>query len=144
MKHRTLGRICAGGRIFSIDAGASVCEAARVLRDNRIGAVMVIDDARLTGILSERDIVARVVAPGRDPGATRVSEVMTRPVITAGPETDAVDALRTMQENGFRHLPVVGGDGILGMVSLRDFLGAEMAEVQDEISFEDAVAEELW
>lgn len=49
-----------------------------------------------------------------------------------------------MQENGFRHLPVVGADGILGMVSLRDFLGAEMAEVQDEISFEDAVAEELW
>ena len=144
MKQRHLRDIIAGGRVVSIDGAASVVEATRVMTRSRIGALIVVNGRRLEGVFSERDVVNRVVAAGLDPKSTSVADVMTAPAISVGPDMKAVDALRTMQENGFRHLPVVDGETILGMVSLRDFLGAEMAEVQDEMSFEHAIEEELW
>lgn len=144
MQQRHLREIIAGGKLVSVDGNTTVVEAARVMTQSRIGALVVMHGNNIEGIFSERDVVNRVVARGLDPKSTSVYDVMTTPVITAGPETKAIDALRTMQENGFRHLPVCDDGHPLGVVSLRDFLGAEMAEVQDEISFEHAIEEELW
>ncbi|RDD62021.1 cyclic nucleotide-binding/CBS domain-containing protein [Ferruginivarius sediminum] len=144
MQQRHLREIIAGGKLVSVDGNTTVVEAARVMTQSRIGALVVMHGNNIEGIFSERDVVNRVVARGLDPKSTSVYDVMTTPVITAGPETKAIDALRTMQESGFRHLPVCDDGHPLGVVSLRDFLGAEMAEVQDEISFEHAIEEELW
>jgi CBS domain-containing protein len=141
---RTLGHICGSGRLFCVSGASSISEAARAMRGYNVGAVMVTDGQRLDGILTERDITFRVVADGRDPQTTRVADVMTTQLVTCAPSTPATQALQTMQTSGIRHLPVVEQDGVVGMVSLRDFLGSEMAEVQDEMSFEGAVAEELW
>lgn len=144
MQQRHLRDIIAGGKFVSVDGSTTVVEATRVMTESGIGALAVMNGERLEGIFSERDVVNRVVARGLDPKATAVHDVMTAPVVTADPGTKAIDALRTMQENGFRHLPVCDGDRAVGMVSLRDFFGAEMAEVQDELSFEHAIEEELW
>jgi CBS domain-containing protein len=141
---RTLGHICGSGRLFCVSGTSSVAEAARAMRGYNVGAVMVTEGQRLEGILSERDVTFRVVAEGHDPQKVRVAEVMTTDLVTCGPSTPATQALQMMQAQGIRHLPVVEADGVVGMVSLRDFLGREMTEVQDEMSFEGAVAEELW
>lgn len=144
MQTRQLRDVIADGRMITVDGDATVVAATRLMTRNHVGALMVVNGQHLEGILSERDVVNRIVAEGLDPKSTSVYEVMTRAPVTASPETTAVDALRTMQENGFRHLPVCDGGRPVGMVSLRDFLGAEMAEVQDEVAFEHAIEEELW
>lgn len=141
---RTLAQMCGTSEVRAVRPDNTVAEAARLMRDHRIGAVLVNEQGRLSGILSERDVTYRAVAAGLDPNTTQVSEVMTRNVITASPETRAVNGLQQMAENQIRHLPVVGGGSVYGIVSLRDFLAEELAQVQDEISFEGAIAEELW
>ena len=87
------------------------------------------DEDRLEGIFSERDAVFRVLAEGLDPGQTRLDQMMTREPMTLGPETTAVDALRLMSEIGFRHLPIVEAGQVQGVFSLRDFVGAELQQV---------------
>ena len=141
---RTLAQMCGTNELRAVGPDTTVAEAARMMRDHRIGAVLVNDEGRLSGILSERDVTYRAVAAGLDPNTTAVSVVMTRNVITASPETRAVNGLQQMAENQIRHLPVVDGGSVIGIVSLRDFLAEELAQVQDEISFEGAIAEELW
>jgi CBS domain-containing protein len=99
----------------------TVHKAALVLSDHNIGASCVVAGDRLIGIFSERDILRKVVAAGRDPGAMRVAEVMTPDPRTVSPETSLVDALSLMTDGHFRHLPVVDGDGhVIAMLSLRD------------------------
>lgn len=144
MQTRHLRDIIGSGKMITVEGDATVVAATRLMTRNHVGALMVMNGQRLEGILSERDVVNRIVAEGLDPKSTSVYEVMTRPVVTASPGDKAVDALRTMQENGFRHLPVCDNGRPVGMVSLRDFLGAEMAEAQDEVAFEHTIEEELW
>lgn len=99
----------------------TVHEAAVVLSDHNIGASCVLAGDRLVGIFSERDILQKVVAAGRDPGAMRVAEAMTPDPRTVSPETSLVDALSLMTDGHFRHLPVVDGDGhVIAMLSIRD------------------------
>lgn len=141
---RSLGQMCGNRNLWGVGPESTVADAARLMRDHRVGAVLISKDGRLSGILSERDVTYRAVAAGLDPNTTAVSEVMTRNVITAGPETRAVNGLQQMAEHQIRHLPVVDGGSVIGIVSLRDFLAEELAQVQDEISFEGAIAEELW
>jgi CBS domain-containing protein len=95
--------------------------AAMVLSEQNIGALCVLSGDRLIGIFSERDILQKVVAVGRDPGATRVVEVMTSDVRTVRPETSVAAALSLMTDGHFRHLPVVDGGGhVFAMLSIRD------------------------
>ena len=141
---RTLGQMCGNRDLWGVGPESTVADAARLMRDHRVGAVLISEDGRLSGILSERDVTYRAVAAGLDPNTMAVSEVMTRNVITAGPETRAVNGLQQMAEHQIRHLPVIDGGRVIGIVSLRDFLAEELAQVQDEISFEGAIAEELW
>jgi CBS domain-containing protein len=105
---------------------ASVREAAQLMSEKHNGALLVMDEGRLAGIFTERDVLNRVVAVGRDPDSTPLSEVMTRDLVTLGPQTAATLALHVMGEVGFRHLPVVENDKVYGIISLRDFVGFEL------------------
>ena len=109
-------------RVYSIDADKTVLEAARFMMEHNIGALPVLRDGKLVGIFSERDVMNRVVAAGRTPGTTRVSEVMTSNPRTVDADESLEDCLFLMKEFGFRHLPIVSGKELKGLVSLRDLL----------------------
>lgn len=109
-------------RIYSVDAGQTVLEAARFMVEHNIGAVPVLRNGELVGIFSERDIMTRVVAGARSPGTTKISEVMTSNPRVVGIEESVENCLFMMSEYGFRHLPICEGKTLKGLVSLRDIL----------------------
>jgi len=128
----TLRQLVKDRRLYSVKDSNTVLEAARYMMEYNIGAVPVLRDGDLAGILSERDIMNRVVAVGRTPGTTAVSEVMTpNPRAVAADET-IDECLFIMREFGFRHLPVLDGKDLKGVVSLRDVLMHQSAELQRE------------
>ena len=127
---KTLRDLIKDRRLYSVDATRTVLEAARYMMEHNVGAVPVLRSGDLVGILSERDIMNRVVAVGRTPGTTAVTEVMT-----ANPRAVAIDetideCLFIMREFGFRHLPIVDGKELKGLVSLRDVLMHQAAEIE--------------
>lgn len=122
-----------------LDPSRTVLEACRIMKDRRIGAVMIAEDGSLTGIFSERDAVARVLAIGLSAETTPLAQVMTRAPQTVAPDDYADDALRLMQRGGFRHLPIVDDDGrICGMVSIRDIYGAIHRDLEADLQERDA------
>ena len=125
--------------LLSVTPETSVREAARHMADRRVGAALVNDAGALIGIFTERDVMTRVVAAGLDPDRTQVRQVMTANPATATPNQRALDALKVMHEGGFRHLPVVAGGRAIGIVSLRDFLSGEFAEMRAELAQEEAL-----
>jgi CBS domain-containing protein len=128
----TLREILKDRRVYSIDAGRTVLEAARYMMEHNIGALPVLRNGELAGMFSERDIMNRVVAVGRTPGSTSVAEVMTaNPRAVAADET-VEECLFIMREFGFRHLPIVEGKELKGLVSLRDILMRQFAEIERE------------
>ncbi len=118
-----------------LPGNATVLEAAYLMAEHKIGAIMVVEEGRLRGIFTERDALFRVIAEARDPAMTPLSGVMTAPPKTVTPGTRAVEALLIMRDNGFRHLPVVESGEVLGIISLRDFVGAELQEVEDQLQY---------
>ncbi len=129
MKHREVGRLITRKELVCLPGTATVREASRLMADQGVGAVLVMEGSALQGIFTERDALNRVLAEERDPDSTQLSDVMTGDLVTLGPKATAVDALRLMTEIGFRHLPVVEEDHIYGIISLRDFIGAEFQQV---------------
>jgi len=109
-------------RVLSVDAEQTVIEAARLMTEFNIGAVPVLRDGALIGIFSERDLMRRVVAGGRSPAMTKVSEVMTSKPQTVSADADVDECMQLMREAGFRHLPVMEGAKLLGLISLRDIM----------------------
>jgi CBS domain-containing protein len=104
------------------------------MKKNNVGAVLVLGhDGALAGIFTERDALFRVMAEGRDPKETRVSEVMTRHPRTIEPDRPFAHALLMMYDGGFRHVPVVENSRPIGVVSARDALGPELQEFDSEI-----------
>ena len=128
MKHREVRQLITRDGLVSLPATATVREASRLMAEHGVSAVLVMAESALQGIFTERDALNRVLAEGRDPDATELAEVMTGNVVTLGPTAAAVDALRLMSEIGFRHLPVVENDHVYGIISLRDFIGAEFQQ----------------
>jgi CBS domain-containing protein len=129
----TLRDIVKDRKIYSVEATRTVLEAARFMMEHNIGALPVLRNAELVGILSERDIMNRVVAVGRTPGTTLVSEVMTpNPRAVAIDET-VEECLFIMREFGFRHLPIVEGKEVKGLVSLRDILLRRVTEIEAQV-----------
>jgi len=106
----------------------TVTAAARLMKQHRIGALLVVDHGRLSGIFTERDALFRVIGEGRDPAATRIAEVMTINPRTIEPDRPFGHALHLMYEGEFRHVPVVENGRPLGMVSARDALGPDLRE----------------
>jgi CBS domain-containing protein len=130
---KTIGHIVAGREVYYIDADHSVRDAARYMTERRVGAVAVLSGDRLAGVLSERDIMGRVVARGLDLDRTRAGDVMTRDLVVARTKDSHEDGLRKMKQAGCRHLPVVEGDHLVGMVSQRDLLQVDLTEKDEEI-----------
>ena len=116
--------------MFGKRAAGPVLEAARYMMEQGVGAVPVLRDGNLAGILSERDIMNRVVAVGRTPGTTTVSEVMTANPRAVAADESIEECLFIMREFGFRHLPIVDGKELKGLVSLRDVLMHKAAEIE--------------
>jgi CBS domain-containing protein len=103
------------------------------MRDRRVGAVLVTKGNReLVGIFTGRDAVSRVLAESKNPAATTLEEVMTREPDVMAPSKTAIDALRLMQDRGFRHVPVVHHGRVLGVVSRGDFKGLEQDRLEEE------------
>jgi CBS domain-containing protein len=109
-------------------AEITVAAAARLMKERRIGALLVVHDGRLAGIFTERDALFRVVAEGRDPTKTRVADVMTANPRTITPDRPFGHALHLMYEGGFRHVPVVDNGRPVGVVSARDALGPDLEQ----------------
>jgi CBS domain-containing protein len=110
----------------------SVGEAGRLMKEARVGAVLVVREGRLVGIFTERDAVYRVMAANRDPHATRLEEVMTREPKTVAPEDSFGQALLLMHEHGFRHAPVIEAGRLVGVVSARSALDPDLEEFAAE------------
>jgi CBS domain-containing protein len=104
----------------TVNASDPVTEAARAMRDSDIGDVVVVDGGEVSGIVTDRDIVVRGVAEGRDPDSTNVSDVCTSGIETIEPGASVDDALRLMREHDIRRLPVVDGGNPVGIISLGD------------------------
>jgi CBS domain-containing protein len=113
----------------SIDTDKSVAYAAKMMRDEDVGIAPIVEGERLVGVLTDRDIAVRVVAEGRDPEQTKVTEVASRDVVTLDPQQDLDEALRLMARHQVRRLPVVEEDGrLVGVVAQADV--AQQADEQ--------------
>ncbi len=125
MSQRTVGQLVKRQAVH-LPGSATVREASGVMARSHIGALLIVNEGRLEGIFTERDALNRVLAAGRDPDGTTLSEVMSPNPVTLSPQTTAMEALRLMSEIGFRHLPIVEGGEVYGIISLRDFVGVEL------------------
>jgi CBS domain-containing protein len=120
-------------QLHTITAGQTVLDAAQQMVAHNIGAIPVLRDGELVGIFSERDIMKRVVAEGRDPAKTRVSEVMTANPRTVDIQESIEQCMVLMKQHGFRHLPICDGKKLKGIVSLRDILLRDLTEKDEEV-----------
>lgn len=113
LKHKKPG-------VYAVGDQATVLDAVRVMNEHRVGAVLVMDGDRLVGIFTERDVLARVVDSDRDPTTLPVRDVMTGELVTVGPDVTVEEALAVVSSERCRHLPVMDGDVLLGVVSAGD------------------------
>jgi len=109
-----------------------VFEAIAVMAEHGIGALAVTENGRLVGMLSERDYTRKIALKDRSSKTTRVAEIMTWPVITVSPNTSVDECMRRMSGHGIRHLPVVDGDELVGMISSKDLMRFIISE-QDQL-----------
>lgn len=121
----------------------TVYEAAVAMREKGVGSVLVEDQGTLAGIFTERDLLNRVVAAGKDPESTRLADVMTTDVVGMEGGKPLSHALHLMYQNNFRHVPVLADGKPIGMVSARDALGIEWQDFQREIKLADDIAQIL-
>ncbi|RME40355.1 MAG: CBS domain-containing protein [Planctomycetota bacterium] len=124
-----------GGEVQTIPATATVLEAAHLMNERRIGALVVVEDERAVGIFTERDILNRVVAAERSPAETRVKEVMTSPMACCRRDTKLADCRAVMTQKRIRHLPVVEDGELFGMISSGDILALESDDRQAAIEY---------
>ncbi len=120
--------------IWSVRSDQSVLDAIKLMAEKGIGALLVIDDDRLSGVLSERDYARKVILENRSSSDTRVRDIMTRNVITTTRDNSVADCMSMMTDNDFRHLPVVEGDHVVGMISIGDLVKAVIKEQQFTIN----------
>jgi len=111
-----------GRTVHTIGPEASVWEAAKAMDNHNVGSLLVVDGDRPVGIFSERDLMRRVVVPGKDPKKVKVREVMSREVTVVEPDTRVKEAMAIMTERRCRHLPVVEGGKVVGLVSIGDLV----------------------
>lgn len=129
----TIDGIIAGQELFSVTPDASVLDAARYMAERRIGAVSVIENGFLVGIVSERDLMTRVVAEGRDPKSTSVGDVMSRRLVHGSPGDSFESCIAKMLEHNCRHLPILGNGRVVGMVSIRDLYRVDATEKANQL-----------
>jgi CBS domain-containing protein len=140
---RAIRTIIENQKPVTASAEITVVAAARLMKEHRIGAILVIKDGSLAGIFTERDALFRVIAEGRDPVKTRVAEVMTANPRTITPDRPFGHALHLMYEGGFRHVPVVDNGRPLGVVSSRDALGPDLQQFVRDLETRNHIGEIL-
>ncbi len=111
-----------GSEVHTISPGASVVEAVRKMNERKIGALLVVEEDKPVGMFTERDILARVIDSGKDPSVTKIEEVMSREVVAIHPEATVEVAMAVMTGRRCRHLPVLEGEEIVGLVSIGDLI----------------------
>jgi CBS domain-containing protein len=120
-------------KLVTLTGTASVRQASLLMAERGVGAVMVVEELQLVGIFTERDVATRVVAAGLDPDATKLGQVMTPNPDTLKPTATVRDALDLMKMHGYRHLPVVQGRKLVGIVSIRDLYNTVMDQLEADI-----------
>ena len=122
-----------GRELFSITPSAAVLDAIRMMAERHVGALLVLQGDELSGIVSERDYARKVILLGRSSADTPVRDIMSTPVLTVQPEATVEKCMQLMTEHRVRHLPVVEGRRVVGMVSIGDLVKAVIAEQQQQI-----------
>jgi CBS domain-containing protein len=112
----------------------TVFDALKLLADYEIGALMVMEHGKLVGIMSERDYTRKIALQGKNSKETKVSEIMTKNVMVVSPNTRTRECMALMSEKRFRHLPVMEGDTVVGMISIRDIMDDIIADHELTIS----------
>ena len=144
MAERTVFQSITRSHVLSLGPQASVREAAGVMTRANCGSVLIMEPPdKLLGIVTERDLMTRVLAKALDPERTTVREVMTPHPICVPPEMPVSDAVVVMIERGFRHLPIVAGSKILGVFSVRDALPREIGTALSQAEFNEQVNDAL-
>lgn len=143
MSDRTIRTIVQGQTITTTTADTTVIQAACLMRKDKVGALVVLENDKLAGIFTERDALFRVLAAGRDPSTTTVGDVMTCDPQTITPNRPLSHALHLMHEGRYRHMPVVENGYLVGMVSIRDALGQELQKFHTELEDKERLFELL-
>jgi CBS domain-containing protein len=123
-----------GRNVWSVEPQDQVFEAIRVMAEKGIGALLVIGNDRLVGIVSERDYARKVILKGKSSKSTLVEEIMTADPVTVTPHQSVDDCLSIMTARGFRHLPVVDGDEVVGVLSLGDLVRSIIDDQKHQIN----------
>jgi CBS domain-containing protein len=127
-----------GQDVAAVPSVLSARDTAVLMALRKIGAVLVVDGGKLVGICSERDIAYKVVAKGLNPDTATVKDIMTPDPITIGPDATPEQALEALRKINARHLPVVSGEQIIGVLSIRDLYAAIAAKLQADIQERDS------
>jgi len=122
------------GTLWHVHPEDSVFDALKLLAEHEVGALLVMDGGALVGVFSERDYTRKVALAGRNSRQTRVQEIMTRQVISVEPQTGVRECMSLMSTRRIRHLPVIDGGTVLGMVSMRDLVDDIIAEQDSTIA----------
>ncbi|MEI7537413.1 MAG: CBS domain-containing protein [Comamonadaceae bacterium] len=120
--------------VFQVNPSVTVFEALKLLAEHGVGAMVVMDQGKLVGVVSERDYTRKVALQGKNSRETTVAEIMTREVITVTPVTGTLACMALMSQKNIRHLPVLDGSVVLGMISIRDIMNDIIAGQEQTIS----------
>jgi CBS domain-containing protein len=130
VKHLLQGK---GNAIYRIAPDAPVLDAIKHMAEHRIGALLVMRDEQLVGVISERDYARKVILQGRSSSQTAVSDIMSGTPLTVGPDTDVFDCMRLCTDSRIRHLPVVQDGKVVGVISIGDLVKAVIDAQAEEI-----------
>ena len=121
-------------KVVQVSPSVTVFEALRLLAEHEVGAMTVMDQGKLVGVVSERDYTRKVALQGRNSKETLVADIMTREVVTVTADTRTSACMALMSQKNIRHLPVVDGSAVLGMISIRDIMNDIIADHEQTIS----------
>lgn len=122
-----------GSDIFAVAPDAPVLDAIRLMAERRVGALLVMKGEQLAGIVSERDYARKVILQGRSSGDTAVADIMSSPPVTVGTDTDVFECMRLCTHSRIRHLPVLDGGKVVGVISIGDLVKAVIDAQAEQI-----------
>lgn len=144
MQALTVREVMSAAHLVSCTKDTTIRDAAKLMKHDDVGSVVVVDGGKVVGIFTERDSLNRVIAQGFDPDTTPLSMVMTPDPDTIGPDAPVKDAIRKMDEFRYRHLPVVELGRLVGVLSIRDLSLRDLAQMAYELETRHHFSEHGW